>query len=194
MHKEYTFDLLSRDLWPQLPWQPHILIILDISVIPERFHVNSMFSYGVIAKKRFSLNLTSDLWPLTFGSESLRDTRAHPRAPSHQVWRKSAQPFRRSFWHKKGQTHTQTHTHTHLHTHPPTHTHTHTHTDTFWPLPQRWTSGHPWVPHHGLSPESRYSGTPIVTMATVAMVTEKAVNSPTGKGTTISHPPKGEMR
>ena len=123
MHKEYTFDLLSRDLWPQLPWQPHILIILDISVIPERFHVNSMFSYGVIAKKRFSLNLTSDLWPLTFGSESLRDIRAYPRAPSHQVWRKSAQPFRRSFWHKKG----QTHKHTHTHTHPHTHTHTHGH-------------------------------------------------------------------
>ena len=64
LHKEYTFDLLSRELWPQLPWQPHILIILYISFIPEMFHVNSMFSYGIIAKKRFSLNLTFNIWPL----------------------------------------------------------------------------------------------------------------------------------
>ena len=67
------------------------------------FRVNSMLPLDVIAKKRFSFHLTFDLWTLTFSSGGLRDTSSHPRASPHQVWRKSVQPFRRSFWHKNAQ-------------------------------------------------------------------------------------------
>ena len=48
----------------------------------------------------FSPNLTSDLWPLTFTSENLADTSSNPRVPSHQVWKRSVQPTRRSRSHK----------------------------------------------------------------------------------------------
>ena len=60
------------------------------------FRVNSMLPLKVIAKNRISLHLT-------FSSGGLLDTSSHPRALLHQVWRKSVQPFRGSFWHKIAQ-------------------------------------------------------------------------------------------
>ena len=77
-------------------------------------------------------------------------------------------------------THKRTHTHTHSHTHAHTHTHTHIHTHTIT---------HATVYKHTI--DCRYSGTLIVTMAAVVMATEIAVNSTTGKGITIPHPPYG---
>ena len=115
--------------------------------MPEDLFV-TMFSYGVIAKK---LNLT-----LTFGSESLRDTRPTPGHLPTSL-KKSAQPFREEFLTQK-RTHTQ---HTHTHT-----THPHTHTRTPFDPSLRDEHRYPTMGY----PESRYSGTPIVTMATVAMV------------------------
>ena len=49
-----------------------------------------------ILQKWLYRNLTSELWPLTFTSGNLGDTSFNPGLHSHQVWKRSVQPTRRS--------------------------------------------------------------------------------------------------
>ena len=75
-----------------------------------KFHINAMSLYRntvkkqkyrqKILKKWLYRNLTSDLWPLTFTSGNLADTSFNPGLHSHQVWKRSVQPTRRSRSHK----------------------------------------------------------------------------------------------
>ena len=71
-----------------------------------KFHINAMSLYRNTVKKQkyrqkilqkwLYRNLTSDLWPLTFTSGNLADTSFNPGLHSHQVWKRSVQPTRRS--------------------------------------------------------------------------------------------------
>lgn len=139
-----------------------------------RLLVNSMFTIGVIANTCFALDLTFDHWTWYLVSEvcEIQGFTLHG-VPSHQVWRKLAQLFRRSLWPKVG--HTYTITFTHASAHP----------DTFWPslrhrLPV--TLGYHTI---GDPPESSSSGKLIITMVTVAIATAIAVCGLTDKRNSI---------
>ena len=102
--REYALDILSRDLWPWLPWQPYILVVPDTFNICVYFHVSGMFPFGIILKNVILQFFTQfdlwprifDLWSLTFSSEGQAHTTSNPRVPSHQIWRESVRPTRRS--------------------------------------------------------------------------------------------------
>ena len=170
LHQNIHLTFYHVTFLPQLPWQQCLTFPWYLS----RFHFNSMFSYGVIAKKRFSFNQ-----PMSARHQGLTLGHLSTMLKKLDIGRLGG-----DFYTKKG------HTHTHVHPSPSrTHTPSHGHLLT---LPRTHVNP-PSDP--GWPPDCRYSGTLTVTMATVAIATEISVNSPTGEGTTIFHPSyMGAMR